>query len=97
MSCRGGCWRVFLALRRRLAWEGAPIRDYFHASEDKQVVRDAVFEELKKHQFSVQATIIEKSKAYPRVRETTIAFINMAGFTISNMWPRRLQKAERNY
>jgi hypothetical protein len=69
-----------LALRRRLAWEGAPIGEYFHASEDKQMVRDAVFEELKKHEFSVQATIMEKSKAYPRVRQTNHRFYQYGWF-----------------
>jgi hypothetical protein len=63
-----------LALRRRLTWEEAPIGEYFHASEDKQAIRDAVFEELQKHDFSIQATILEKSKAYPHVRVTDQRF-----------------------
>lgn len=57
-----------LALRRQLAWDGHELGDYFHASEDKQVVRDAFFNVIKDHPFSVQATIMEKSKAQSQVR-----------------------------
>jgi hypothetical protein len=69
-----------LALRRELVWEGAPVGEYFHASEDKQVVRDRVFETLAKYSFTVQATILEKSKAYPRVRTTNHLFYQYGWF-----------------
>src|SRR6185437_3685642 len=59
-----------LMLKRRLAWKGAPLRDYFHCSKDKQEIRDAVFETISHHDFTVQATIMEKSKAQPQVRPT---------------------------
>ncbi len=59
---------ALLDLRRRLAWENAPLGEYFHATTDKQVVRDAVFAELANHDFHVQATIMEKTKAQPQVR-----------------------------
>lgn len=61
-------------LRRRLVWEEAPIGDYFHATTDKQVVRDAVFETLLKHDFQVQAQICEKAKAQPHTRKTKARF-----------------------
>ena len=57
-----------LALRRELAWDDAPLGDYFHASTDAQQVRDAVFKTICRHDFSIQATIMEKSKAQPQVR-----------------------------
>ena len=63
-----------LTLRRDLIWEKAPIREYFHASEDKQVVRDRVFALLQKENFQIQATIIEKSKAMPKIRPTNERF-----------------------
>jgi hypothetical protein len=63
-----------LALRRSLAWAGEPLGDYFHAAEDKQVIRNAVFEELHKHDFQIQATIMEKSKAAPKIRPTAARF-----------------------
>jgi hypothetical protein len=72
-SC-GELGSSLLALRRELIWEGAPVGEYFHATEDRQPVRDRVFKTLAEHEFSVQATIMEKSKAYPRVRATDHLF-----------------------
>jgi hypothetical protein len=34
---------ALLNLRRELVWEELPVREYFHASEDKQVIRNRVF------------------------------------------------------
>lgn len=59
---------ALLALRRKLAWEQAPLGEYFHATTDQQVIRDAVFAELAAHEFHIQATIMEKAKAQPQVR-----------------------------
>lgn len=56
-------------LRRRLAWEGYELGDYFHATTDKQPVRDEVFKVITQHKFSIQATVMEKTKAEPQVRE----------------------------
>lgn len=44
------------------------MRDYFHACEDKQEIRDAVFDLLSGLTFTVQATVMEKSKAQPQTR-----------------------------
>jgi Protein of unknown function (DUF3800) len=60
--------RDLLALRRELAWKKAPLGDYFHATADKQEIRDAVFKLIRDCDFTVQATIMEKSKAQPQVR-----------------------------
>ncbi|TIM21539.1 MAG: DUF3800 domain-containing protein [Mesorhizobium sp.] len=61
-------------LRRDLAWQGAPLGDYFHATTDRQEVRNAVFEVLANEKFTIQATIMEKSKAIPKVRVTEDRF-----------------------
>lgn len=61
-------------LRHELVWEGAEVGDFFHATVDKQHVRDRVFTELLKHDFQVQATICEKAKAQPQVRKTKSRF-----------------------
>ncbi len=61
-------------LRRRLAWDGFELGECFHATTDKQAVRDEVFTAIIKHPFSIQATIMEKSKAQPQVRETKPRF-----------------------
>src|SRR5680860_637763 len=56
-----------LSLRRRLAWEGCELGDYFHATTDKQQVRDSVFNVMIQRPFTVQATIMEKPKAQPHI------------------------------
>lgn len=65
-SCEIGT--KLLELRRQLAWEKAQLGDYFHATTDKQNVRDAVFEIIRSEDFSIQATVMEKSKAQPQTR-----------------------------
>ena len=52
-------------LRRQLAWEGEPLASGFHATNDKQRVRDRVFAVLGRHDFRVDATILEKRKTDP--------------------------------
>lgn len=71
-DCRVG--GALTELRRQLAWDEQPLGDYFHATTDKQIVRDAVYETICKHEFRVQATVMEKSKAMPRVRHTRPRF-----------------------
>ena len=63
-----------LLLRRRLAWVQAELGDYFHATTDKQAVRDAVYEVIARHDFSIQATIMEKAKAYPNIKSSQARF-----------------------
>jgi hypothetical protein len=65
---------ALIGLRRKLAWNGAELGDYFHATTDKQPVRDAVFDTILQHPFTVQATIMEKTKAQPQVRATRPRF-----------------------
>lgn len=63
-----------LDLRRQLAWDRKPVGDYFHCTTDKQEVRDEVFKLLCEHDFTVHATIMEKSKAQPQTRTTEERF-----------------------
>ena len=58
-------------LRRQLAWEGESLANGFHATNDKQRVRDRVFAVLGQHDFTVDATILEKRKADPGRRSPT--------------------------
>lgn len=69
-----------LNLRRRLAWEGAELGDYFHATADKQAVRDEVYAAITKFPFSIQATIMEKCKAQPQLRTSKARFYQHACF-----------------
>lgn len=65
---------ALLELRRELLWRNLPVGEYFHATKDKQPVRDAVFECLRGYTFRVQATIMEKSKAQPQTRTSSDRF-----------------------
>jgi len=79
-----------LELRRRLAWEKAPLGDYFHATKDKQAVRDAVFETIRTEFFSVQATVMEKAKAQPQTRTSEAMFYQYG-------WHYHLQHSSKVY
>ena len=63
-----------LELKRELAWAEGPLGDYFHATNDKPAVRDRVYEAILKHDFSVQASVMEKRKAHPKIRPTDHRF-----------------------
>lgn len=52
-----------LALRRELAWSGVQL-DQFHATSDKQRVRDRVFDLLAASDFRFDVTILDKRKTY---------------------------------
>jgi hypothetical protein len=69
-----------LRLRRDLLWDGVPIPDYFHATADKQYVRDRVFEVLNAHEFEIYAQVLEKSKAQSQIRETRHRFYKHAWY-----------------
>jgi hypothetical protein len=60
---------ALLALRRELGWRGMHLDRVFHATEDPQAVRDEVFALLAGMDCQVDATILEKCKAQPHLRE----------------------------
>jgi hypothetical protein len=59
------CGHDLLELRRELAWQAVGLESSFHATEDKQVVRDEVFRLLAATDFRADFTIIEKRKTQP--------------------------------
>lgn len=61
-------------LRHDLLMKGAPVNDYFHATTDAQVIRDAVYENIVQYEYSVQATICEKAKAQPQITSSKARF-----------------------
>ncbi len=67
-------------LRYGLAWGGEELRDFFHASEDRQAVRDEVFRALSRSPFRVDATIMEKRKAHPRLTASDVVFYKYAWY-----------------
>lgn len=69
-----------LALRRDIAMNGEPERDKLHATADKQDLRDRVFALLAKSHMRIDATLLEKSKALPKVRATEATFYRYAWY-----------------
>lgn len=69
-----------LDLRRNLAWSGVNLPNGFHATSDKQAVRNQVFSVLTRHDFRIDATILEKSKAQPQTRTSDLRFYKYAWF-----------------
>jgi hypothetical protein len=69
-----------LDLRRELVWKKMPVKEAFHASEDSQEIRSAVFETITKCDFRIQASILEKSKAQPQVRPSEERFYHYGWF-----------------
>jgi hypothetical protein len=69
-----------LNLRRELVWKGVKLGEYFHASNDQQIIRDEVFKVICNHDLRIQATIMEKSKAQPQVRVDRPTFYQYGWF-----------------
>jgi hypothetical protein len=59
---------ALIDLRRQLAWEGLSLTSHFHATDERQVVRDRVFALLAQWDFRVDATIFEKAKVEPHLQ-----------------------------
>jgi hypothetical protein len=75
-----GIGQDIMSLRRNLAWQGHMQDQCIHATTDPQAVRDEVFKILQRHDFRIDATIFEKSKAEPQVRPNDIRFYHYAWF-----------------
>jgi hypothetical protein len=67
-------------LRHDLLREGLPVADCFHATTDAQAVRDRVYAEILKHDFTFQVTICEKSKAHPKITASKARFYKTPWF-----------------
>lgn len=67
-----------LALRRELAWEGLQL-DGFHATVDRQLVRDRVFDVIAQHDLRFDATTYDKRKAYPHTTDP-LCFYKLAWY-----------------
>ena len=51
-----------------------------HATEDQQAVRDRVYATLATHEFRVDATVFDKPKVRPQLRESEATFYKHAWF-----------------
>lgn len=66
-----------IELRRTLARRGMDFFDQFHASEDRQVIRDQVFASISNHQLRVDVTLLEKSRADAHLRSDPDRFYRL--------------------
>lgn len=69
-----------LDMKRSLHWDGYQIKDYFHAVDDKQNVRDSFFALLGNHDFRVDATLLDKQKTIPRLARDDMRFYKQAWY-----------------
>jgi hypothetical protein len=83
-----------LDLRRRLAWEGISLSEVLHATTDAQAVRDEVFGLIARFDFRVDATVLEKRKALPRLYEDESYFYQMAWWLHFKFVAPRILKAD---
>ena len=68
-------------LRRKLAWDRPDSAvGFFHATNDEQRVRDAVFEVIGEYDFRVDATILEKRKAASKFHNDEPELYKLAWF-----------------
>lgn len=76
-DCRTG--DALAHLRRELTWKGINLQKPFHATDDTLAVRSAVFDLLKRSPIRVDATVLEKRKAEPHLRNE-LALYKMGWF-----------------
>lgn len=77
-NCDG--FSSLLAIRRRLNAAGEPNRIMLHATKDSQAVRDEVYELIAAQDFTIDCTILEKSKAQPQTRADATTFYRYAWY-----------------
>lgn len=71
---------AMLGVRYDLARKGTVHNAPFHATEDPQTVRDAVFDALRQLNFKVDVTIMEKAKAMPHTHASDEKFYQYAWY-----------------
>ena len=76
-SCSIG--EELLQLRRELAWQGTHL-EMFHATSDKQRVRDRVFDKIAQSPIRIDATILDKTKAMDHLRSNPVQFYKEAWY-----------------
>jgi len=78
-----GDYSEFINLKYRLVEQGMDI-EYFHASEDRQAVRDQVFDIIKRNLggMRIDAVVIEKRKTGPALCEEMRFYPRMLGYLL---------------
>lgn len=94
-ECHAG--DALLKLRRELGWKGMHLDSVFHATEDPQAVRDEVFALLTSLDFRVDATILEKCKAQPHLRDDKQPYKMAWYLHFKHVAPRIARRADRMF
>jgi hypothetical protein len=81
----------FHDLRHQMAWEGHDHPGPYHAAQDPAPVRNRVYGLIENLEFRVDAVILEKAKAMPKIRVTDERFYQHAWFYLMKYAVRRLQ------
>lgn len=66
------------AVKYQLANAGQDVLGHFHATVDRQVVRDAVYKVLISNDVRLDVTVLDKRKAQPHIRSTDARFYQHA-------------------
>lgn len=69
-----------LSLRRDMTWRGLPVAEEFHATTDRNEVREEVFSFIQAIPMRVDATVLDKPKAQPQTRTSEARFYQHAWF-----------------
>lgn len=93
----GECSRINVELqnlRHQMAWEGIDHPGPFHASHDPGPVRDRVFQVIESHGLHVDALVLEKAKAQPKIRSSQELFYQYAWFYLMKYVVPRISARE---
>src|SRR3990167_6726407 len=72
--------------------------EYFHASEDKQVVRDKVFAALSSAKdYAIDSLIVEKAKTHPSLRDIESFYPKMYQYLLKYIFKRAVRKNITHY
>lgn len=77
-----------LDLRRSLAFEGIDLVQAFHATEDKQAVRDRVYPILARYPIRIDTTLIHKERVYVHLRDEFRLYKTLWYYHLRHMVPR---------
>lgn len=90
-----GAGNALLELRRSITMDGFDLVREFHATDDHPQVRRKVFDALSPYTFRVDATIFEKSKVTPQLRNSPDDFYRTAWYLhIARTAPELVSKVD---
>jgi len=78
------CWDAELAMLKYSLIEGGENLEYFHATEDRQTVRDQVFTIIQGHlqRMRLDTLVVEKRKTRPAIRDFEELYPRMLGYLL---------------